>query len=172
MKNKVSTIWSNEIDMKDWEDYIKEQNAERAEEGKEPLTDDEAYEEVRWLNDECYLDDARINLDAEVSNSIVVLADLGLWYGRRQGFKVMSSRNLKEVLYSDCDYCTWYCDRYDFKFRGVHHDGTNHYTYREMKDDKYIDFLHYLAYEGKLTQAHITRYTRSLRPKLNEIFGF
>lgn len=62
---------------------------------------------------------------------------MGLWYGRRMGYKEIESGNIRDCLYSGQDdvYSTWYVDKLgDLRCDAVHHDGTNHYLYRTYKD--------------------------------------
>ena len=42
-----------------------------------------------------------------VSRPILVIGDLGLWHGRVSGYKEIPSGNIRDCLYSDCDYSTW-----------------------------------------------------------------
>ena len=120
-----------------------------------------------------YLDDERMNLDIQLNNPILVIADLGLWNGRKSGYRIIESGNIQDILSdNNCDYCKWYCDRYDCKFDGIHHDGQNYYTYREIKDTEKIDILTEKLYNGTATQADITRYTRSIRPHIARVYGW
>ena len=73
-----------------------------------------------------YLDDERANLTVQLSQPILVVGDLGLWNGRRMGYKEIPSGNIRDCLYSDTDYSTWYVDRLgDLRCDAIHHDGTN-----------------------------------------------
>ena len=62
------------------------------------------------LND-CYLEDARVNLNVRLNQPILVIADLGLWDGRHMGYQEIQSGNIRDCLYGDTDYTTWYVDR-------------------------------------------------------------
>lgn len=123
-----------------------------------------------------YLDDERANLDIKLDEEIVVIADLGLWDGRHRGYKTIDSGNIKDCLSDeDCIYAEWYCDRYDMRFTGSHHDGTNHYLYRVFKsglsETRKENFLEKL-YTGKATRKDITRYTDSIRPYISKVYGW
>ena len=112
------TIWQN-IDLKieDWKDFLEEYH---------PDVDDE-YEQmdlIREMNSE-YLWDERANLNKKIDGRILVLGDLGRWDGRVNGYKILDN-NISSVLETDCDYCKWYSDGYNIKFKGIHHDSTNY----------------------------------------------
>lgn len=169
-KNK--TIWSNDLGIDDYKEWLEEykdimiDNDEEVENLERLDYNDTRFNE--WLNDtlEFYIENERDNLNIECSNSIIAIADLGLWNGRRIGYKVISSGNIKDTLYSDDDYVAWYIDKYDYKAIMKHHDGTNYIVYRELKDEKYLDILEEKAYNGTLTNKDLTRYTRSLKSKI------
>ena len=123
-----------------------------------------------------YLDDERSNLDIQLSRPILVVGDLGLWNGRRMGYKEIPSGNIRDCLYSDTDYVTWFVDRNgDFRCDAIHHDGTNHYLYRVYKDgisETQIDNLKEKIYYGKATRADIVRVTRRLGDDIAKVYGF
>jgi hypothetical protein len=83
-----------------------------------------------------YLNDERINLNIQLPREILVIADIGRWNGRFSGYKEISSGNMKDCLYSDCDYTEWFVDNEgEFRCDAVHHDGKNHYLYRGIKEN-------------------------------------
>ncbi len=127
MTNSDHLIWSNYyIDYEDWRDDLEADYPD--------LTEDERYRKMLEINSD-YLDDERDNLNIQLSQPILVIADLGLWYGRRQGYKEIESGNIRDCLYSNYDYTTWYVDKQgDLRCDDVHHDGTNHYLYRVFKE--------------------------------------
>ena len=123
-----------------------------------------------------YLDDEKANLDMELPNPIICIADLGRWDGRCMGYKMIESGNIADCLYDpECDYCTWYVDRYnDLLFTGAHHDGTNHYLYRELRDlsDKQMENFLEKLHTGNLTRRDIRRYTTSVGIHVNKVYGW
>ena len=123
-----------------------------------------------------YLDDERMNLDVQLSQPILVIADLGLWHGRRMGYKEIASGRISDCLYSDTDYSTWYVDRLgDLRCDAIHHDGTNHYLYRTYKPgvrQSQIEKLKEKLYFGTATRADITRITRRLGDDIAKVYGF
>ena len=161
-------IWSNyALDYDDWKADLEEQYPELTEEQRIALM----YE----INGD-YLDDERVNLNIQLSSPILVIGDLGLWYGRRSGYKDIQSGNIRDCLYTDTDYSTWYVDKLgDLRCDAVHHDGTNHYLYRAYKDgvrESQIDLLKEKLYRGIATRADITRVTRRLGDEIAQVYGF
>ena len=175
MKEKRYTIWQNIDDsIVDWK-YDYQEAHELSDKDMEEVSDDEIY---NWMYEMLYeyLDDERANLNIKLDDEIIVIGDLGLWNGRVTGYKTIPSCNIKDCLYdSDCDYCDWYCDRYDFRFDGFHHDGRNHYLYRTwakgLTFTQKENFLEKL-YSGKATHKDVLRYTRSIRPYIAKVYGW
>ena len=172
---KKFTIWQNiDIDENDWRyDYQECHNL-----SDEEMANVSDYDLYAWALDgnSVYLDDERANLNVNVGDDIIVIADLGLWDGRHTGYKTIPSGKISDCLYdNDCAYAEWYCDRYDMRFTGHHHDGTNHYLYRtwakNLSENQKENFLEKL-YCGRATRKDITRYTRSVRPWVSKVYGW
>ena len=167
MNDGRHVIWSNDLDYDDWKDDLEEQYPE--------LSENERIALMYEINGD-YLDDERSNLDIQLSRPILVVGDLGLWNGRRMGYKEIQSGNIRDCLYSDTDYVTWFVDRNgDFRCDAIHHDGTNHYLYRVYKDgvsETQIDNLKEKIYYGKATRADIVRVTRRLGDDIAKVYGF
>ena len=161
-------IWSNyHIDYEDWREYLEEEFPD--------LSEDERYLKMLEINND-YLDDERVNLDIQLSQPIIAIADLGLWFGRRCGYKEIQSGNIRDCLYSHYDYTTWYVDKLgDLRCDDVHHDGTNHYLYRVFKDDvsdTQRENLEDKLFRGVATRADITRVTRRLGDEIGKVYGW
>lgn len=141
------------------------------------LSEDQRIALMYEINND-YLDDERANLDVQLSQPILVIGDLGLWYGRRMGYKEIESANIQDCLYAGRDdmYATWYVDkRGDLCCDAIHHDGTNHYLYRVYKDgvsESQIDQLKEKLYQGTATRSDITRITRRLGDDIAKVYGF
>ena len=122
-----------------------------------------------------YLEDERANLNIKLNGMIIVVADLGLWNGRRTGYKLISSGNIKDCLYDDCDYITWYCDRYNFRAVAAHHDGINRYLYRELREGLTFaqreNFLYKLV-NNEANERMIRRYTKSIHSEIAKVYGW
>ena len=158
MKEEKHVIWSNyDLDYEDWRDDLEAEYPELSEEERISLM----YE----INGD-YLDDERMNLNVQLSQPILVVGDLGLWNGRRMGYKEIPSGNIRDCLYGDTDYSTWYVDRLgDLRCDAIHHDGTNHYLSQ-------IELLKEKLYRGTATRADITRVTRRLGDDIAKVYGF
>jgi hypothetical protein len=164
MNKDIRIIWDNtDVDIDKWDfdsDWIEEYQP----------TDDQKYE--RMYDDlNFFIDDERANLDISC-NKIIVIANLGLWHGRRQGYKIIDG-NVKNILYTDCDYAKWYADEKDIRGKFIHHDGTNYVLYREIKDMDTIDeFTNKIYNDEELTDELLDKYTNSLRPYVAKIYGW
>ena len=168
MKEGRHIIWSNyDLDYEDWRDDLEAEYPE--------LTEDQRIALMYEINGD-YLDDERVNLNIQLSQPILVIGDLGLWYGRRSGYKEIESGNIRDCLYADTDYSTWYVDKLgDLRCDAIHHDGTNHYLYRAYKDgvrESQIDLLKDKLYRGIATRADVTRITRRLGDDIARVYGF
>ena len=168
MKDARHIIWSNyDLDYEAWKADLEQEYPE--------LSEDERISRMYEINSD-YLADERCNLNIQLDQPILVVADLGLWNGRRSGYKEIESGNIRDCLYSDTDYSTWYVDRLgDLRCDAIHHDGTNHYLYRTYKDgvrESQIDLLKEKLYRGIATRADITRITRRLGDDIANVYGF
>ena len=163
-------IWSNiGLDLEDWRDDFEEQY---------PGYSDEQLTLIMEEINGDYLDDERCNLDICFSQPILVIADLGLWDGRRKGYFEIDSGNIKDCLHTgnDIDYAEWYVDQHgDLRADGIHHDGTNHYLYRVYKEDAGWDEREELKdklFEGTAARSDIERVTESLGEPIGRVYGW
>lgn len=168
MKEDRHIIWSNyDLDYEDWRDDLEAEYPE--------LTEDQRIALMYEINGD-YLDDERVNLNIQLTQPILVIGDLGLWYGRRSGYKEIESGNIRDCLYADTDYSTWYVDKLgDLRCDAIHHDGTDHYLYRAYKDgvrESQIDLLKDKLYRGIASRADVTRITRRLGDDIARVYGF
>lgn len=126
------------------------------------------YDEVEvWLGDEME------NLN-EYCNQVVCIADLGLWDGRRAAFRFLGT-NVNSIFMSDsCDRHTYYSDGDNVRCDASHHDGTNHYLFRMLKDGVDKDDFEEAFLDAKLGEldAVIERLTDSLAPIVNSVYGW
>lgn len=166
--DKRHLIWGDlNLDYEDWRNYLEAFYPDESE--------DERHKLMWELNAE-YLEDERLNLSVYLSEPILVIGDLGLWNGRRMGYKEIESGNIADCLYSDCDYTEWYVDELgDLRCTAAHHDGTNHYLYRVWKEtasEEQRDNLKDKIYRGVATRADITRLTKRLGDDIAAVYGF
>ena len=159
-----NTIWQNySLDYEDWrvdlEAYYPDEDG----------CDDTWREQYMWHLNECYLEDEIANLDIKTDDGdIIILADIGLWNGRRSGYRILN-RYVSSCLQfeKDCEYAEWYMEDDDLKSRQSHHDGTHYLTYRELLVDN--DEFEELYYSGKFNpDVH----TRKLGKYINKVYGW
>lgn len=163
-KQQIKTIWNSEINIEDWKDFIKEEYPDYTDETF-------LYERCSTMND-YYLDDEKMNLNKNLENSIICIADLGLWNGRKSGYIILGN-NLNNIFdIPNFDNIHWYADKYNIKCTEHHHDGTNYYLFRELKNPKYKQIVCKKIIDGTLMSKDITRYTKSLKPYVSEIYGW
>lgn len=170
MTNEDHLIWSNyALDYADWKEGLEEEYPE--------LTDEERYLLMYEINGD-YLDDERTNLNIQLSQPILVIADLGLWNGHHSAYEEIASGNIRDCLFSgrDIEYSTWYVDKLgDMRCDAVHHDGTNRLLYRTYKDsatEAQRDNLLAKIYAGTATRADINRVTRRLGDEIGKVYGW
>ena len=173
---KKITIWKSYgmYELKELEEQEKQAREflEEIQEENTDITEEDVTEEL-YNNIDLNFEDETCNLDKELNGRILAIANLGLWNGRRSGYKILGT-NLNEILTSTigCDEKEVYCDRYNVYAHGYHHDGYNTVEFREIREDRNIDNLTDKLYSGMpVTRREINYYTKSLRPYIKEIYG-
>ena len=169
---KKHMIWSN---IEDIDEFIGDYKAFAAD--MLDITDEDEIREYAYRLRDDYLDDERMNLNIKLNGEIIVLASLGLWNGRRNGYKKLNSNNIADCLYANvngCSYCEWYVDSYG-NMRGTehHHDGTNYYEYRELKPNvsaEQLDRALDKCLDGD--DSAIKRLTRSIGGRVANVYGW
>ena len=162
LAKQKKVIWTNDVQIQDFEDCFQEEGI---------VDEAEKYKRMYELID-MYFEDELINLDKELPGNILVIADLGLWNGRRPGYRELGN-NLNNILkVAVGDYFTVYCDGDDIRATDIHHDGTNHYLFRLIRDDENIDILKKKIFDDTFTTEDIEQYTISLAPFVKEIYGW
>lgn len=161
-------VWSNiNLDINDWKEDIYENYPE--------LPRSEYEDKMVELNDE-YFEDEKSNLNKSIDGDLIVIADLGLWNGRRTGYGIIENAKLSTCLKQMYDYAEWYVTRDgEFQSRQIHHDGTNYYTYRKIKEGIDEDTLYEFKekmYDGVATQEDFDRVTEKLGKAVGEIYGW
>lgn len=155
-------IWTNDVCLEDYEDYFKE----------EGIMDEEEKMKKMYLSNELDFEAEMVNLDIKLPGKILVIASLGLWNGRRSGYKIMGN-NLNEILTASIgDLYEVYFDGHNIKAKDAHHDGTNYYEFRLIRNDRNIDILLEKIYDNNFSRQDINNYTRSLAPYIREVYGW
>ena len=170
---KKHIIWSNmNLDIEDWRDGYKEWLEINDIDDRDPDDEDDIYDWMVNTNDE-YLYDERMNLDHVVEGRILVIANLGLWNGRKSAYKIVESGNIKDILGFTYDCAEFYGDGYNIRGTEVHHDGTNHYLYRVIREDRNIVNLLNDIWDGKeFTMKKLNYYTKSLYKDVAKVYGW
>ena len=113
------------------------------------------YEELSFIKDD---------LNIRTNSMIIAIADLGLWNGRKQGYKLLGE-NVKNIFDVYEDINKYYCDGKDIRAVCTHHDGTNYILFREFKDisqKQIYNFLRKITSNQPLTYQQLHKYTSSL----------
>lgn len=127
------------------------------------------------LESEMWHDDEMLNLSKEVDGDIIAIADLGFWFGRRIGYKVLGN-NLSDILsiefsggipvvYGDSD-------SRQIVAEDPHHDGFNRYCFMKLKNDMDHEELFDAIYYGKLDDDILYKHADSLYDDVNQIYGW
>nr|DAQ95542.1 MAG TPA: hypothetical protein [Caudoviricetes sp.] len=167
---KKNIIWQNyNFNLDDWQDYLAEYPDIKKEEDKYTL-----IEELNYY----FLQDEKINLYKKLDGDIIVLANIGLWNGRKMGYRELYSNNIADCICfeKNCDYAEWYVDQYgNFKSTQSHHDGTHYLLYRAWKkgitDEQKENVLNAI-YNDTISQRTLRRYTESLGKYIAAIYGW
>lgn len=89
-QNDRHIIWSDiHLDFEDWRADLEEQYPD--------LSEDELIQKMYEINSD-YLGDERMNLNVQLSQPILVVADIGRWDGRYDGYAEIKTGNIKEEL--------------------------------------------------------------------------
>lgn len=161
-ENKKHIIWESNPDPDDYAEAFMEC--------------EDAYKDIYdfiYAEVEMWLDDEKLNLDIDC-RQVVCIADVGRWDGRRMAFRFLGT-NVNSIFLSDeCDYHTFYSDGDDVRCEAVHHDGTNHYLFRQLKDgvDQYEFREAFLSAQRGELDAVVEKYTDSLAPIVNNVYGW
>lgn len=161
-------------------------NDESLEYAKETLLDCYEEEEITDAMLHSFLyDDNGDMFDCEVSNlsyagetdgEIIAIAEMGLWNGRKLGYKLLDSRKVSDCLtkITHYDFNEFYVDEHgELRSTHVHHDGTNHVLYRSLKPEltyEQVDGFTSMLYEGK--EVDIDKYTDKVGTIVSKFYGW
>lgn len=114
-----------------WDACVKFYRNDTGDENYNP-TEQEFEEYLRWDN-EIWYEEIKNELEHLMEGKkYKVKADLGLWYGRREGTRICEGFEAISVCIMNGDYIRIYEERGTLKIDELHHDGTNHYTIKEI----------------------------------------
>lgn len=170
MKKRI--IWSNrDTDFDQWKEDLISFRRENDYENPEDVTDDDV---LCFMDDTLglYWNDEHMNLDIVTEGRILAIADLGLWNGRRQGYKILGC-NVNNIFDIREDYSEYYGDGHNIKATCVHHDGTNYIEYRVIREDRNIyNLINDILYGKEITRKQLNYYTKSLYPYVAKAYGW
>jgi hypothetical protein len=141
MENKGYELYDNyDVNYTEWFEEFKEYCLGN---DIDPTQYDEDSEYFHnWVYDtlNMYWDDFICDIKYDKDNNVdcVVVADLGLWYGRRDAVKHFST--LKDAIYAcvkNCDYINITLVDGVIKVRASHHDGTNYFEIHKLNAKGY-----------------------------------
>jgi hypothetical protein len=167
-------LWSNRnLDLKDFKKQVKDDPCMY--ESLKNCSESELIDAMYRYNAND-LDFIRDDLDRVVSSAgIIAIADLGLWNGRRQGYKMINSGSLSDCLYSDCDYVEFYVENGKFLATMTHHDGTNYVEFRGVKEtvkESTVENLKAYLMDGAASPQMIGASTFKLGDAIGKIYGW
>lgn len=174
-KSGKHIIYTSEIDidavLKDLQTLSEE---ERQEMGVD-LSDKESVHQYALDCNNTWFSDEKLNLPKDKLN-IVAIASLGLWNGRRAAYAeyTCSISELMDKLWArSIEDVEFYVEGNDLQADLHHHDGTNHITYREVTNMKGWKRVAQKLYNNELvTREELTACTKSLRPRVNAVYGW
>lgn len=153
-------LWSSEIDFDAWRDDYREDYLDATDDEIDEMINDQNYDDLVY---------EREILNINLPEPIIVIADLGLWNGRRTGYREIPGNIAKCLdVYGSSSYeSTWYLDdRNDLVCDDMHHDGTNHYLYRTWKktatQQQRANLISKIVTGETITRRDITRLTERL----------
>lgn len=164
---KKLTIWSNrDINPESFQEAYEEHLEANGLDKRQYDIWDFIHDDLQyWLECEWAI------LNIPTSGRIIVIADLCMWDGRRQGYQIFG-KNVNEIFRHHYDYTEWYSDGYNIKAVDVHHDGVNYYEFREIREDRNIQNLLDAILSGeKITRKKLNYYTRSLHGRVAKVYG-
>lgn len=167
-------IWTNVVDISEAALAAARHDYADCEFSSVESMDDAALIEFLYEENAIWHNDERMNLNITTANPILVIADLGLWDGRKTGYKVQRSQNVGDILLTHQGDCvTYYADCYNVYCDDTHHDGANHYIFRELigPAEKCWPLLNAI-YSGNDYSALMRRYSRSILPYVAKVYGW
>lgn len=159
-----TNIWKEDYDVMDFvESYADEIRSGNI----EPTTSLKEYADD--VNGALY--EEAVNAFDIPTNKIVVFAKLGLWSGINEAAVVLKEQRLK-AIFNVCHYQNreWFTKNNEVRATESHHDGTNEFMFRELKDD--VSEEEFWDEYKKDKQRAIRYCTESLCQKVEKILEY
>lgn len=164
-------IWDSEPNFDEWKDDLQADYPD--------ASDDALYRIMYDINNEHLMDERSNRRDIMLPNGICAVGDLGLWYGRRQGFFKEPLNQITDCLRS---FCSSHCSTHiyvdskgELRMREAHHDGVNYYWFRAYKPgvtDAQKERLNDILYEGREYEDYLRRITFRLGDLIGDVYGW
>ena len=153
------------------QDFVNAENENRME-GEEKDTI-ESLSDCICEDINLFYNDEKENLNKTLDNNIICIASMGLWNGKKSGYKIIGN-NLNDVIASfSCDEYKINTDNYNIKFEGYHHDGTNYIEFREIRNSDNIDNLCNKIYNNEeISRSLLNYYTKPMGHYIKGIYGY
>lgn len=101
----------------------------------------------------------------------IAIADLGLWSGRRKGYKLLDS--LEEITSIFQDNNEVIVDKDGLHISASHHDGTNYVTIYLVNPNKDIEKFCDMVYDGEeISEKQKSYYVKNIAPYICDWYGF
>lgn len=164
MKRKI--IFTNDVNNEDYREDFNQFCEDNGVENTEENFYDFIDTCVRWDYEDI------ISMTDKPCNDILVIAYLGLWDGKHTGYKLLTGHKINSIFdVIQGDYFEMYIDENgEIMARDSHHDGTNHYIFREVRENVDItNLLDNLLNDrltsrqlGACTTKNLTRFFKGL----------
>lgn len=107
-------------------------------------------ERVREYYDDQMNGDYDYFIDEYGNTDVLIIADLGLWNGRREGGKYGRLSSLMGKMIEDYNYIYFDEEKGVFVLKAIHHDGTNYFTIYKLTEEG----KEYLEDDGDYREGH------------------
>ena len=165
-----NVLWSNDLNIDNWRDDLIDYYPD-CENDEEAL-----YSRMIDVNHSYLEDEIAQAENVFFDEGLLVIADLGLWWGRRPGYKQIGSSLADVFRDTVIDTGTFYVDENgDVRAENIHHDGTNYYLYRAWRpglSDVQRDYFLCKIINGRASRRDINRYTVRIGDHFADLYGF
>jgi len=133
------------------------------------------YDSEWSVKNEWALDDEIENLKTKETGPILVLADLGLWTGRSNGYREFPGNGTLDRVFGafSGDFFELAVEGGELVGKDVHHDGTNFYRFYEIVDQSAADKIEILHVSKEdIPNELVKKGIRPLGRTVSEIYGW
>ena len=173
-------FWENDEYGKDQYDYARdylfsEYSEDEDWETQDDVPDERVVNEV-YAQSEWYWEDFKTEFGKFIKDSdygFLLCGDIGTWRGSVAGGCYVNEFDDLYKFWEDCRDVKVYDEGGHLYIQATHHDGTNYYEYRVIREDRNIENLLDAIYNGEeISRARLNYYTKSLYPYVAKIYGW